>query len=37
MPGDRLRIQQFTLIIRPTLHPSIIPKTPEHSGPATRH
>lgn len=37
MPGDRLRIQQLTLIIRPTLHPSIIPKTPRQTGPATRH
>ncbi|CAG7026110.1 hypothetical protein B0172_03318 [Mycobacterium avium subsp. paratuberculosis] len=28
MPGNRLRIQQLTLIIRATLHPTIIPKTP---------
>ena len=34
MPGNRLRIQQLTLIIRATLHPPIIPKPQDNH---TRH
>jgi hypothetical protein len=37
MPSNRLRIQQFTLLIRSTLHPKIIPnhtdqKADRHAG-----
>jgi hypothetical protein len=33
MTGNRLRIQELPLIIRPTLHPLIIPKTASQTAP----
>ncbi len=36
MPGNRLRIQQLTLIIRTTLHPPIIPTAQANPPPPPR-